>query len=62
MKQRIGLILAVAGAILLAEPNMDIKLMTKTAQELAIHYWPIGLIFIGAILITPRKKKKRSAR
>ncbi|WP_416326482.1 hypothetical protein [[Eubacterium] hominis] len=62
MKQRIGLILALAGVILLIEPKMDINVMADTAQQLLIHYWPIGLVLLGACLITPKKKKRKSAR
>ena len=62
MKQRAGLILALVGVILLTEPDMDMHLVANQLQQLAIHYWPIVLVFIGACLITPKKKKKKSAR
>lgn len=60
MKQRIGLVLALSGVILLLEPKLDMEAMRNTAQALAIQYWPLALILLGACLITPKKKKKKS--
>ena len=62
MKQRIGLVLAVAGVILLLEPGMDWQNIATIFGEWSLQYWPAGLILFGAVLISPRKKKKRSAR
>ena len=62
MKQRIGLILALAGVILLIEPNLNWELLGQNIGAWAIQYWPVFLILLGALLINPHKKKKRSAR
>lgn len=58
MKQRIGLILALTGAILLLQPDLDVQIILQDMTQLAMMYWPIVLILIGLLLITPRKKKK----
>lgn len=62
MKQRIGLILALTGAILLLQPDLDVQIIFQDMTQLAIMYWPIVLVLIGVFLITPRKKKKRTSR
>lgn len=62
MKQRIGLILALTGAILLLQPDLDIQIIFQDMTQLAMMYWPIVLVLIGVFLITPRKKKKRTSR
>lgn len=62
MKERLGLILAAAGVILLMEPKVDLKVMYEQSGAFLFHYWPVGLILLGAVLINPKKKKKKSAR
>ena len=62
MKQRIGLILALTGAILLVQRDLDVRIILQDMTQLAMMYWPIVLILIGLLLITPRKKKKRTSR
>ena len=62
MKQRVGLILALTGAILLLQPDLDVQIILQDCMEIVIVYWPVILILAGVFLITPRKKKKRSTR
>ena len=62
MKQRIGLILALTGAILLLQPDLDVQIILQDMTQLVILYWPIALVLAGVFLITPRKKKKRTSR
>lgn len=62
MKQRIGLILALTGAILLLQPDLDVQVILQDCMEVVIVYWPVILVLAGVFLITPRKKKKRSTR
>lgn len=62
MKQRIGLILALTGAILLLQPDLDVQIILQDMTQLVIMYWPITLVLAGVFLITPRKKKKRTSR
>lgn len=62
MKQRIGLILALTGAILLLQPDLDVQVILQDCMEVVMVYWPVILVLAGVFLITPRKKKKRSTR
>ena len=62
MKQRIGLILALTGAILLLQPDLDVQIILQDMTQLVIMYWPIALVLAGVFLIKPRKKKKRTSR
>ncbi|WP_255420306.1 hypothetical protein [Absiella sp. AM54-8XD] len=39
MKQRIGLILALTGAILLLQPDLDVQIILQDMTQLAMMYW-----------------------
>jgi len=62
MRRRVGIILIVSGLILIIKPNLDFDTMMMGLNYIAVHYWPIGFIFIGALLLWPQKhsaKRKR---
>ena len=60
MRERAGLIIVVTGFILLVKPNFDIEQMVMSLNYIVANYWPIGLIAIGLLLITPSKKKRKA--
>lgn len=60
MRERIGVIIGIAGIILLIKPDLDYHQILLDLNDEVIRYWPVGLIFIGMFLINPRRRKTRS--
>lgn len=64
MRKRIGLILIVSGLILLLKPSFDFDTIMMGFNYIVAQYWPIGFVFVGALLLWPQKhatrKRKRS--
>lgn len=56
MRKRIGLVLIISGAILLIRPNFDFAQCMMALNYYAVHYWPVGFILMGALLIWPQKQ------
>lgn len=60
MRERIGVILGISGILLLIEPSINQQQMTTYLTYIVEHYWPVGLILAGMILINPGKRKTGS--
>ncbi len=64
MRKHIGWVLIISGLILLWKPSFDFDTMMMTINYLTVHYWPIGFVFVGVLLLWPQKrtpqKRKRS--
>lgn len=60
VRERAGLIIAITGIILLIKPNLDMEQMIMSVNYMIANFWPIGLVFLGVIIINPKKKKRRS--
>ena len=60
MRERIGIILGISGILLLNEPSINLQQLYGYLSYIAEHYWPVGLILAGMILINPGKRKTRS--
>lgn len=62
MRKRVGIILIVSGLILIIKPSLDFDMMILGFNYIAVHYWPLGFIFIGALLLLPEKKSTKRKR
>ena len=60
MRERIGIILGISVILLLIEPSINQEPVYDSLSYIAEHYWPVGLILAGMILINPGKRKTRS--
>lgn len=58
MRKRVGIILIVCGVILIIKPGFDLEAVILGLNDLAVHYWPIGFIFIGTLLLWPEKRSQ----
>ncbi len=58
MRNRIGVILSVAGVVLLIDPSTNWKPVADVARQLAEQLWPVALILLGAVLQSPKKTRK----
>lgn len=58
MKQRIGVVLCLAGCILLINPQFNLEGFIYFVQQYAISYWPIILVLIGYGMLVHNKPKK----
>ncbi|MEF9967417.1 MAG: hypothetical protein RSC10_07380 [Longicatena sp.] len=60
MRERAGLIIVITGIVLLVKPNFDVEQMIMSLNYIIANYWPIALVFIGVVLINPKKRRPRS--
>ncbi len=58
MRKRVGIILIMSGFILIIKPSLDMEAVMLGLNDLAVHYWPIGFIFIGTLLLWPQKRSQ----
>ncbi len=61
MRQRAGMILCIAGMILLFAPDVNYEQLLLFAAGVAVDHWPFGLVILGLILLRPRRKGKRGS-
>ncbi len=59
MRRRIGFIFALSGIILLCEPTIDQHQIMESMNSITMKYWPAILIFIGLVLVNPKKKRNK---
>lgn len=62
MRKRVGIILIVSGLVLIIKPSFDFDMMMLGLNYIAVHYWPLGFIFIGALLLWPQKHSTKRRR
>ncbi len=62
MRKRAGIILIVSGLILIIKPSFDFEMVMLGLNYIAVHYWPLGFIFIGMLLLWPEKKSSKRKR
>ena len=66
MRRHMGWIFIISGVILLVKPSFDFDTMMMGINYVAVHYWPIGFVLVGMMLLWPQKragrKRKRSLR
>lgn len=60
MRQRAGMILCIAGLLLLFAPDVNYRQILWNTAAVAAEHWPIGLVILGLILLRPHKGKRRS--
>ncbi|MEG0710307.1 MAG: hypothetical protein RR481_08730 [Longicatena sp.] len=60
VRERAGLIIVITGIVLLVKPNFDVEQMIMSLNYIIANYWPIALVFIGVVLINPKKRRPRS--
>ncbi|HJB06221.1 MAG TPA: hypothetical protein H9715_10765 [Candidatus Merdibacter merdigallinarum] len=60
MRQRAGMILCIAGMLLLFAPDVNYRQFLLNAAAITVEHWPIGLVILGLILLRPHKGKRRS--
>lgn len=60
MKERVGILLACSGCILLILPTIDTARVLMFIQLHMMEYWPICLVMIGFLMMQPKKKKTRT--
>ncbi len=60
MRQRIGMILSIAGIGLLLMPKVDWQPILATLYWLGKEHWPFGLVVLGLLLLRPHKRKRKS--
>lgn len=59
MKERVGVLFAFTGCILLVLPTLDIAKILMFIQLHMVQYWPICLVIVGFLMMQPKKKKTR---
>ena len=62
MRKRAGIILIVSGLILIIKPSFDFEMVMLGLNYIAVHYWQLGFIFIGMLLLWPDKKSTKRKR
>lgn len=60
MKERFGVILGLAGCVLLVQPTLDVTQIMQFLHTKFLQYWPFCLVIAGMFLMQPRKKKTRT--
>lgn len=60
MIQRIGRVLIITGLIFVIRPDVMSQTSLMQYQMKVIEYWPIALIVIGFLFLSPRNKRKSS--
>lgn len=58
MRQRMGIIIAISGIVLLIKPQFDIDQISMNINYAVANYWPLFLVFLGLIFMMPKKKKR----
>ena len=59
MKERVGVLIACTGCILLVLPTLDTAKILMFIQLHMVQYWPICLVVLGFFMMQPKKKKTR---
>lgn len=62
MRKRIGVILLCTGLLLLIKPNFDFDQVMMSFNYCVAHYWPLGFVCVGAMLLWPQPKKNNHRR
>lgn len=60
MKKRFGFILCMSGTLLLIQPSLDVDEIVVVLNYLLVHYWPIGLVIVGANMMNQKNKPRRN--
>ena len=60
MKKRLGFIFCMSGILLLIQPSLNVDEIINLLNYLLAHYWPIGLVIVGANMMNQKNKPRRN--
>ena len=49
-----------SGILLLIQPSLNVDEIVNLLNYLLVHYWPIGLVIVGANMMNQKNKPRRN--